>query len=264
MPLSHEERVFRCTRNHSFDIARSGYVNLLQPQDRRSRNPGDSSDSARARRRLFDLGHGSHLHETLMSILEPVIGAPGSVILDVGCGEGTHLAALATRFRAQASGTDISTAAIDLAAKRHPAITWVVANSDRFIPYPDTTFDAVLSITSRRNASEFRRILKPDGMLIVAVPAPEDLIEIRAAVLGEALERSRVESVVAELEGDFTLVNSAESREARVISKEEIGALLLTTYRGARKREMEVAASLETMNCTSAFDVLAFKKTIES
>jgi hypothetical protein len=32
-------------RGHSFDIARSGYINLLQPQERRARRPGDATDA---------------------------------------------------------------------------------------------------------------------------------------------------------------------------------------------------------------------------
>ena len=41
--LLREERRMVCPRGHSFDIARRGYVNLLQPQDRRSKKPGDTS-----------------------------------------------------------------------------------------------------------------------------------------------------------------------------------------------------------------------------
>ncbi|MGH9695411.1 MAG: putative RNA methyltransferase, partial [Bryobacteraceae bacterium] len=45
-----------CARRHSFDIARSGYINLLQPQDRRSKQPGDTKAAIAARRRLHDRG----------------------------------------------------------------------------------------------------------------------------------------------------------------------------------------------------------------
>src|SRR5450755_3800076 len=44
-PLSRESNRFVCERGHSFDVARSGYLNLLQPQDRRSANPGDSKEA---------------------------------------------------------------------------------------------------------------------------------------------------------------------------------------------------------------------------
>src|SRR5579872_5974028 len=56
LPLSREERRVFCARGHSFDLARSGYINLLQPQDRRSRKPGDSAAAVAGRRRLHDRG----------------------------------------------------------------------------------------------------------------------------------------------------------------------------------------------------------------
>jgi len=55
-PLAREERRMVCPRGHSFDVARSGYVNLLQPQERRSKQPGDSDEAVAARRRLHDRG----------------------------------------------------------------------------------------------------------------------------------------------------------------------------------------------------------------
>ena len=55
--LTRGDRVVACSAGHSFDVARSGYLNLLQPQDRRSRHPGDSADTAGARRRVSDAGH---------------------------------------------------------------------------------------------------------------------------------------------------------------------------------------------------------------
>ena len=37
--LSKEERRWVCEQKHSFDIARAGYVNLLQPQDKKALAP---------------------------------------------------------------------------------------------------------------------------------------------------------------------------------------------------------------------------------
>src|SRR3954466_15612184 len=102
------ERRMVCANGHSFDIARSGYCNLLQPQDSRARQPGDSREAVMARRRFIEAGH----EQALLS------GAPASSpALDVGCGEGSHLAALELE---EAHGVDISVPAIDLAAKTYP------------------------------------------------------------------------------------------------------------------------------------------------
>src|SRR5271169_3043679 len=56
MALVREKRLLRCARGHSFDVSRSGYINLLGPQERRSRKPGDTAAAAAGRRRLHDHG----------------------------------------------------------------------------------------------------------------------------------------------------------------------------------------------------------------
>ena len=69
-PLVREERRVICARGHSFDVARSGYINLLQPQDRRSKQPGDTADAVAARRRLHD-----RLAVWAVDLLAQVLGA---------------------------------------------------------------------------------------------------------------------------------------------------------------------------------------------
>ena len=41
-PLRREETRLVCPENHSFDMARQGYVNLLTVQRRHSAHPGDT------------------------------------------------------------------------------------------------------------------------------------------------------------------------------------------------------------------------------
>lgn len=196
LALQRDGRRAVCAHGHSFDIARSGYINLLQPQDKRSRNPGDSSVAAAARRRLHDRGFTAPL---LDGIADLIHGRPGDVALDAGCGDGFYLASLAARTGWEPHGIDISIPAIDAAARRYSGYEWVVANADRMIPYSDAAFSAVLSITGRMNAPEFRRVLRPEGRMLVALAAPGDLIELR----GEG--RDRVERTVATFAGGFDL-----------------------------------------------------------
>lgn len=67
----------------------------------------------------------------------------------------------------------------------------MVANADRLLPYPDGSFSAAICITARMNAAEIRRVLKPNGRLLVAIPAPDDLIELRGAGRDDRLARTR-------------------------------------------------------------------------
>ena len=156
-----------CARGHSFDIARSGYLNLLQPQDRKSRTPGDSREALQARRRLHDRGVTAPLLEAIAEL----VNLTGATALDAGCGDGFYLGTLARRFGWVAHGIDISSHAVDMAAKRYPEYTWIAANADRALPYSDGSFSLVLSITGRHNPAEFRRVLRPDGHLLVAIPS---------------------------------------------------------------------------------------------
>ena len=42
--LNIDGKTYRCENNHSFDIAKQGYVNLLPVNKKHSDNPGDSKD----------------------------------------------------------------------------------------------------------------------------------------------------------------------------------------------------------------------------
>ena len=77
-----------CARRHSYDVARSGYINLLQPQDRRSLTAGDSIAVVEARARLLDAGMGGTLIDTLIRRLTSWQLPDDAVIADLGSGSG--------------------------------------------------------------------------------------------------------------------------------------------------------------------------------
>src|SRR5690348_16390140 len=79
MPLVREDRRVYCPRGHSFDVARSGYINLLQPQDKRSKQPGDAVAAVAARRRMHDRGVTAPLLEGIGELFET---SKEDVILD--------------------------------------------------------------------------------------------------------------------------------------------------------------------------------------
>src|SRR5437016_6724255 len=146
MALRRVERRVLCPRGHSFDVARSGYINLLQPQERRSKQPGDTTAAVQARRRLHDRGVTQPL---LHAIAEIAALSPSDVVLDAGCGDGYYLGTLARQTGCDAHGVDISIPAVNAAARSYPQCEWIVANADRFIPYAANSFSLVLSITAR-------------------------------------------------------------------------------------------------------------------
>jgi 23S rRNA (guanine745-N1)-methyltransferase len=258
-PLERRERSLVCPRGHSFDFARSGYCNLLQPQDRRSKNPGDPREAVEARRRLLDAGYGNGLLRALREEIEALALRPGAAVLDVGCGEGHYLGSLAAGMDLEAHGLDLSVPAVDLAARRYPGATWIVANADRFLPYAERSFDVVLSLDSRLNPGELRRVLAPEGRLVVAVPAPDDLVELRAAVLGEGVLRDRLERTAGLLAPDFELEHRRTVRETALLDAATLRDALAATYRGARESRQARLDRIPEMEVTLAHDLAQFR-----
>jgi 23S rRNA (guanine745-N1)-methyltransferase len=244
LPLAREERRLLCPRGHSFDVARSGYINLLQPQERRSKLPGDTVDAISARRRLHDRGVTEPL---LHAIAEMMAGGPSDVVLDAGCGDGFYLGTLASQTGFDAHGVDISTAAVDAAARRYPGCEWIVANADRFLPFADQSFSIVLSITARMNAGEFRRVLRDGGRLLVALPAPDDLIELRGT------GRDRVARTIQTFAHGFKLIDQRRVTAAADLDDDAVQDVLLSIYRPMR------AQPAEAMRVTFSLDLLLFQ-----
>lgn len=263
LPLERRDPSFVCPADHTFDIARSGYVNLLQPQDRRSRNAGDSRESVDARARLLEAGVGRTILDAFVRRAAALNLPSSAVVVDLGSGSGEMLAALEGLQEVSAVGLDLSTAAADRAARRFPGITWVVANADRRLPLLDEAATLVLSLNGRRNPAECHRVLAPGGHLLVAVPAADDLVELREAVLGDAQACDRADALLAEHEPFFTLRERDTARQRRCLQRDQLLDLLRGTYRGGRASAGERVAALDALEVTlaSAFFLFAPRAT---
>jgi 23S rRNA (guanine745-N1)-methyltransferase len=257
-PLAREGRSLVCARQHRFDIARSGYINLLQPQDRRSPNAGDTREAVEARTRLLASGVGRAALDAVVARAAALDIPDNAAVVDLGCGGGELLGALSACRPIAGIGVDLSTPAIDAAAKRYPHLTWVVANADRRVPVLDRSAALVLSLNGRRHPEEAARMLRPDGHLIVALPAADDLIELREVVHGAAVERVRSDAVIDAHAGRFTLVDRTTIRDTRTVTAEQAADLLLGTYRGRRSSQAARATDLREMEVTLSTEVLCF------
>jgi len=256
-----------CPDGHSFDVARSGYISLLQPQDRRSRDAGDSKAAIDARARLLSAGVGRGVVDAVVGQTIERLATPGPrqetpVVADLGCGSGDALAALAGRHAITGIGIDLAPPAAELAARRFPALTWIVANADRRLPLLDQSVHLVLSLHGRRNPSECARVLAPGGALVVAVPAADDLIELRSMVQGQAIERERVDAVVATHAPFFSAGARFTVRERHRLEGDALRDLLRGTYRGRRASaagRIEALHTLDALEVTLASDILVLE-----
>jgi 23S rRNA (guanine745-N1)-methyltransferase len=244
LALAREDNRLVCGAGHSFDVARSGYINLLQPQERRSKQPGDTPEAVAARRRLHDRGISEPLFLGIREFLRP---ASTDLVLDAGCGDGFYLGSLAQQIGFEAHGVDISIPAVDAAARRYPACEWIVANADRSIPYSDGSFSSVMSITGRMNAPEFQRVLRDDGRLLIALPSPEDLCEIRGR------GRDRTERTIEAFAGGFALMKRGLVSATANLDAAGVTDLLHSIYRPMQ------AGRPEATRVTFSLDLLLFR-----
>lgn len=168
LPLREDDGGAWCEAGHRIDRAREGYLHLLPAGRLKGRTPGDTPEMLAARRALFDAGRYAPVQR---AVAEAVGATQPEVVLDAGCGEGTYLAAIDAPARL---GIDIAKAGVRLAARRWPECRWAVASSFQ-LPIDDATVDVVVSVFAPRAFAEFRRVLRPGGLAVLASPGPDHL-----------------------------------------------------------------------------------------
>jgi len=213
-----------------------------------------------ARARLLATGIGRHLADLVIERAIDHLFGEMPVVVDLGSGSGDTLAAIARRRPVIGIGIDLSTAAAEHAARRYPDVTWVVANADRRLPLLDESVDLVVSQQGRRQPEECARVLRSGGYLVVSVPAPDDLIELRDAVQGAAVERDRMDGVIAAHAGHFSLVSRTSARERQLLGREPLVDLLTGTYRGRRHANGSRIAALSKLTVSLASTIAVFRR----
>ncbi len=183
-PLVLKDRSLVCLSGHSFDLAKSGYVNLLPVQNKRSKDPGDSKEMVASRKAFLELGYYEPIAESIASYLSKNHTLGESIrFFDAGCGEGYYLNYIKQTCSqngkaVNATGLDISKWAITAASKSNKSIDWIVG-SNAHIPTNSDCFDVVICLFGFPVFSEFARILKPGGLLLMADVGANHLIELR-------------------------------------------------------------------------------------
>lgn len=231
-----------CPRGHSYDTARQGYVNLLPG---RSPHDGDTVDMVAARSDFLHAGHydpiSSGLAEAARRVpalvratdnandAQPAEQAhlPPPLVVDVGAGTGRHLAAvLDTLPGAVGLALDVSKPALRRAARAHLRAGAARCDTWRGLPVADGSAALLLNVFAPRNGPEFRRVLRPDGALLVVTPLSEHLAELVDRLGLLRVDRAKEERVSDRLAGEFVRHSSAVHRWCLRLDRTEVRTLV--------------------------------------
>jgi 23S rRNA (guanine745-N1)-methyltransferase len=207
-PLTLQDKSFRCEANHTFDLAREGYVNLLV--GKRPKIQGDDKAMLLARRQFLQAGHYQPLMHFLgEQVMELAEGKRPFTLLDSGCGDGSYLQHLIHHFPEPTVcpiGIDIAKDAARMAAKLNKQAHIAVADIYRFVPVATNSVDLVVNVFAPRHGEEYGRILKPGGHLLIIIPQNSHLATLRRQFSLLNIEPDKETAIQTQLKGQFYLV----------------------------------------------------------
>lgn len=232
--LMKDQRSIVCTKNHCFDLAKNGYVNLLTGAVKTGYSKHlFNSRSLIIKSGLFEplaekLGRLilEHLHRTNQSRIS---------ILDAGCGEGSHLARIIDNIRVNDGiqttgvGIDISKEGINIASRDYPNIVWCVADLSN-VPFNDDSFNFILNILSPANYTEFKRLLTCDGILIKVMPGSNYLRELRKFFF-QSTEKEEYSNkkTVRHFANNLNMIDTQRIQYSMPLTKENLNHLIRMT-----------------------------------
>ena len=265
-PLEKEERIYRCSNNHTYDEAKESYVNLLLAQHKKSKNPGDNDEMIKSRQAFLNKGYYSSLSSQIVKIISSMKQEFNQNILDVGCGEGYYMneikkASIKENASLALCGIDISKIAVKLAGKRKMD-AMISVSSAYALPFFDNNFDTIISIFSPISAYEIDRLLKSEnGKIIMVGPAEEHLKGLTEHIYDEVITHKGYYSVLDD-ENAFVLEEQIEIKEEIIVKKEDILDLLrMTPYYWQTTIEIkEKILSLNELKSTIHFYVRIYRK----
>ena len=256
-PLADAGPALRCTRGHSFDIARPGYAALLPG---RNRHTGDSAAMIADRAAFLAAGHYAFVADALAAAARTAIPDVRRLVVDAGTGTGYYLARVLEALPGAAGlGVDVAKPALRRAARVHPRATAVLADLWRRLPLADGCAGLVLDVFAPRNGKEFRRILHPDGALLVVTPAADHLAELIGPFGLLRVDQDKAGRVSASLDRCFTATSTTTLRQSMRLSAGEVRTLIGMTPSARHVPLADLDTPARTV--TAAVDLTTYRPT---
>ena len=169
-------------RRHCFDLSSKGHVNLAVGHT----GGGDPKEAVRARSEFLRRGYYSKFADAVCEALSQYLPSGADTVIDAGCGEGYYTERIAEKCSVSAVGFDLSKAAVESAAaraKREGRDDLFYAVGGIFsMPVKDECADGVVNLFAPCAEDEFIRVLKKDGVLLVAGAGEDHLFGLKKRV----------------------------------------------------------------------------------
>lgn len=252
------DRTFSCAEGHCFDHAAVGYLNLLPPSGKKTH--GDNKEMIAARRKLLDSALYEPLRTELIELLCKHLPEQ-AVIWDSGCGEGYYTAEVARKGSAlgwSVYASDLSKDALKGCAKRSAELN-LIAASAYALPAASASCDAVLCLFAPQASEEFWRMLKPNGLVIQAVPGERHLFGLKEAIYRSPYENS----VKREPPKGFRIADCVELKQTVTITDRSLIESLFNMTPYAYRTDsdgLEKIHSIETLVTELHFYLFVYQK----
>ncbi len=260
LALVRTEAAYICSNQHSYDLAKSGYVNLMLANQKHSEQPGDEKQALLARQCFLQAGYYQFLAQTLTDLVKQNMTA-GQTLLDAGCGSGYYTGYLLSHLDRPLTvyATDISKVGTAMTAKQCPAAVSFVS-SVFHLPLADASINGIISVFCPYQAAEFGRILADRGFFIVAGPGPKHLWEMKEAVYQTPYDNPPEDK---EYPGFITEKQLSISQQMHLADNQAVRALWMMTpyYHTSSLADSARLLSRQEMDVTAQFTVTVYRKT---
>jgi 23S rRNA (guanine745-N1)-methyltransferase len=265
--LIKEDRTYKCLNNHSYDIAKKGYVNLLLANQHHSDNSGDEKEMIIARRDFLNTGKYDILRNNVLTLIKELLKDYTKISIgDLGCGEGYYTTywhnELSKAFETSTVGLDLSKEAINQCSIRKNAlkledIIFVIGNLN-YLPFLDESLDLIINSFAKIDEKEFLRVLSKGGYYLRILPGTSHLLQMKEVLYKEVrLNEDKDEDI----EG-FSFIKKIEFEDNISLNNKEINDLFKMTpyYYKSPVDGVKRLTSLESLTTKIAFKILVYKK----
>jgi len=249
--LNRVNKSFICENNHTFDIAKQGYVNLLIKQ---SVNHGDNTEMVKARTDFLNTDAYGFLRDKLAELVDKY---HIDSLADLGCGEGYYTSKIPSSIK---YGFDLSKDALKHASKSDKTTQYIVA-SIFHLPLEDKCVDGCLTCFAPASNDEIIRVLKDNGYFIFVTPGEDHLFEMK-----ETLYNTPYKNELEDLDISLKLVEDITIENKFECKVEDLLNLFLMTpyaYKTSITGKNKLIAS-GGLNITAQFRIRVYKKEVVS